>query len=127
MNKKENIIKFFKFALVGFSNTLVNYLVFLLIFKVFGIFYMFASAIGYITAVFNSYFWNLRWTFKSKHSVNVFGKFVIVNIASLSLNLLIMRTLVEAMLIDELISQIFAIIGALIINFSGNNLWTFKK
>ena len=127
MNKKENIIKFFKFALVGFSNTLVNYLVFLLIFKVFGIFYMFASAIGYITAVFNSYFWNLRWTFKSTHSVNVLGKFIIVNIASLSVNLLIMRILVEIILIDELISQIFAIIGALIINFSGNNLWTFKQ
>ena len=127
MKKKENIIKFFKFTLVGFSNTLISYLVFLLIFKVFGIFYMLASAIGYLTAVLNSYFWNLRWTFKSTHSVNVFGKFVIVNVVSLFVNLLIMRILVEIISIDELISQIFAIIGALIINFSGNNLWTFKK
>ncbi len=36
MNKKENMIKFYKFALVGLSNTLVSYLVFLLTFKVFG-------------------------------------------------------------------------------------------
>ena len=27
MNKKENMIKFYKFALVGLSNTLVSYLV----------------------------------------------------------------------------------------------------
>lgn len=81
---------------------------------------------GYISGLINSYFWNLRWTFKHKHSFLVLMKFLTVNIIALTLNLTIMKILVGNLNINEYLSQIVAIGFSTIINFLGNNFWTFK-
>ena len=75
----------------------------------------------------NSYFWNARWTFKANHSKEKLIKFIIVNIVALSINLITLKITVDIYHINELISQVIAIFFALIFNFLGNNLWTFKE
>lgn len=126
-NNKEDIRKFIKFTIVGFSNTFVTFIFFSITFKILNLHYLMASSLGYLAGFINSYYWNLRWTFKSNHSNMILLKFVIVNVVALSVNLLIMRLLVEKMAIDEFISQFVAIGIALIVNFGGNNFWTFRN
>ena len=75
-----DVIKFIKFSIVGISNTVVSLVSFYLLFEFLGIYYIFASTIGYFMGLANSYFWNLRWTFKHKHSTQILIEFIIENI-----------------------------------------------
>lgn len=65
--KKSSVIQFIKFGLVGVSNTLVNYLVYV-IFVALGVHYVIANALGFIISVLNAYFWGSRFVFKEDKS-----------------------------------------------------------
>jgi len=122
-----DVIKFIKFSIVGISNTVVSLVSFYLLFEFLGIYYIFASTIGYFMGLANSYFWNLRWTFKHKHSTKILIKFIIVNILALVFKLITISILVETFNISELYSEVLAMIFAIVINFGGNRYWTFKE
>lgn len=62
-SKAAAVIQFIKFGIVGVSNTLVNYLVYLLFFSI-GVPYLIANALGFIVSVLNAYFWGSRFVFK---------------------------------------------------------------
>ncbi|MBQ9383067.1 MAG: GtrA family protein [Ruminiclostridium sp.] len=62
-SKKTAVLQFIKFGLVGVSNTLVNYITYL-IFVSLGVHYVIANAIGFIISVLNAYFWGSRFVFK---------------------------------------------------------------
>jgi len=66
--RKDDLIKFIKFSIVGVSNTLVSLVLFYILFEFLGVYYIIASTLGYIVGLINSYFWNLRWTFRHRHS-----------------------------------------------------------
>lgn len=61
--KKKNVWQFLKFALVGVSNTAVNYLVYIL-FVALGAHYVAANIFGFLISVLNAYFWGSRFVFK---------------------------------------------------------------
>ena len=61
--KKSNIIQFIKFGLVGVSNTLVNYIVYV-IFVALGAHYLVANTMGFLISILNAYFWGSRFVFK---------------------------------------------------------------
>ncbi len=61
--KKTAVLQFIKFGLVGVSNTLVNYIVYI-IFVSLGVHYVIANALGFIISVLNAYFWGSRFVFK---------------------------------------------------------------
>ncbi len=61
--KAASFIQFIKFGLVGVSNTLINYIVYLIFFSL-GVPYLIANAIGFIVSVLNAYFWGSRFVFK---------------------------------------------------------------
>src|SRR4029077_5095784 len=58
------VIQFVKFGTVGVSNTLLTFLVYTLLLKVFGVWYLAASAIGFLVGAINGFLLNRRWTFK---------------------------------------------------------------
>ena len=61
--KKGSLIQFIKFGLVGVSNTVVNYLVY--IFFVFiGVHYVIANILGFLISVLNAFYWGNRYVFK---------------------------------------------------------------
>ncbi len=62
-SKKASFIQFIKFGLVGVSNTLINYIVYIIFFSI-GVPYLIANAIGFIVSVLNAYFWGSRFVFK---------------------------------------------------------------
>jgi putative flippase GtrA len=125
LNQPE-IIKLSKFLLVGFFNTLISFLTYYLLFNL-GLFYLLASFLAYCAGLVNSYLWNLRWTFQKEHSGRVLIRFIIVNIIALSFKLLLLKIFVEGLNLDQLYSEGLAIIFSTILNFIGNNLWTFRR
>src|SRR5260370_37896943 len=58
------LIQFVKFGIVGISNTLLTFAVYTLLLKVFGVWYLAASAIGFGVGTVNSFLLNRRWTFR---------------------------------------------------------------
>lgn len=68
--------EFFRFLLVGVSNTFVAYVVFLLLLPFMP--YLYAYTISYCAAVINSYFMNIYFVFKKKASLLSFLKFPLV-------------------------------------------------
>lgn len=122
------LIQFAKFGLVGFVNTAIHYAVFYVLYSLFGVHYLVASAIGYAAGLVNSYLMNRTWTFKSRRSDKTleFSVFVLVNVVSLGLNLIALKLLVSRGHVPPEFAQIIAIAFSLTANFAGNKFWTFK-
>jgi putative flippase GtrA len=115
--------------MVGVLNTAVQYLLFLFLYRVAGMNYIVASAIGYCAGITNSYLWNRVWTFHSEESRKglEFGKFILVNAVSMAVNLGILRYSVKHLEMRPEIGQIIAIAFSMAANFIGNKFWTFRK
>ncbi|HTA14102.1 MAG TPA: GtrA family protein, partial [Solirubrobacteraceae bacterium] len=58
------VLQFVKFGVVGVSNTLIFFLVYTLLLKVFGVWYVAASGIGFAVGAVNGFLWKRRWTFR---------------------------------------------------------------
>lgn len=81
-----------RFLLVGVSNTLVAYVVFLLLLPFLP--YLYAYTFSYCVAVMNSYFMNVFFVFKKKISLHSFLKFPFVYVAQYFLGASILWLLV---------------------------------
>ncbi len=57
-------MQFVKFGIVGVSNTLLAFAVYTVLLKVFGVWYVAASAIGFASGAVNGFLLNRRWTFR---------------------------------------------------------------
>jgi len=118
-----------RFVVIGALNSVTHYLVFLLLFRWLGSPLLLASAAGYLCGLVNSYLMNRRWTFRVNHRqyAGEFARFLTVNAVSLVVNLLTLKLAVDtARLIPE-VAQVLAIGGALLVNFTGNKWWTFRR
>ncbi|WP_419174468.1 GtrA family protein [Desulfosediminicola sp.] len=117
-----------RFAFIGALNTIIHYLIFILLFRALGFAMITASVIGYFSGMINSFILNRRWTFQLSGPGygSEFIKFAAVNIVSLGINILFLQMLVSFFDILPEISQVMAIIVALSVNFSGNKYWTFQ-
>ncbi len=114
MNKK-NIIQFIKFAAVGLSNTLVNYIVYV-IFISLGAHYVIANTLGFLISVLNAYFWGCRFVFKEDETKEkrVWWKVLLKTYAAYALGFVI-NTVLLALWIDVLnIGQYLGIVGNII-------------
>jgi len=68
--------EFFRFLLVGVSNTLVSYVVFLLLLPFLP--YLYAYTLSYCVGIVNSYFMNVFFVFKKQITLHSFLKFPLV-------------------------------------------------
>jgi dolichol-phosphate mannosyltransferase len=58
------IDRWLRFGVVGLLNFLVDYGLFLLLFKLFGVQLLVANSVAVLVAASNSYLWNKLWTFQ---------------------------------------------------------------
>jgi putative flippase GtrA len=123
------MVQFIKFALVGILNSAIQYLVFLLLYRLFGTQYLIASIIGYVAGMTNSYILNRRWTFGSRNQqlLTELSRFVVVNLISLGANLCLMFLLVSTGVMIPQWAQVLAITGSTLVNFVLNKVWTFAR
>jgi len=130
MIKKETIKQFFKFAIIGVINTLINLLILYVLKEFLGINYLISEIFAFIIAATNSFILNKTWTFEEKIKFRTYSKyikFIVVSAIALCFNLIFLYILVDHFKIWYIFAQIFATGLNLIINFSGNKLWTFKR
>lgn len=122
------LAQFIKFAIVGVLNTAIHYGVFYALYSFAGLYHLIASGAGFCAAVAHSYFLNKFWTFKRRGSRihEEFGKFFLVSILSLCVNLTGMAVLVELLAVHPPLAQLVTIGITLVVNFLGNRFWTFR-
>jgi len=140
---KGGLVQFVKFAIVGISNTAVDWIVFkILVLTVLSGSDTLAKAVSFTIAVLNSYLWNTIWTFSREYRKTignsgrgnkafVFAKFFVVSLVGLGVNVLVYslasRYVSYKILDKDLIPLIFASGFAVIWNFFANKFWTYKR
>lgn len=141
--KAEGLLQFVKFGVVGVSNTAVDWIVYYF----FNHFILIGSsgelpskAISFVVAVINSYIWNSAWTFKKEYksatvgkgsiiskSGTVFIKFLVISLVGWVINYYTFKYTRQSLNQGQIVSLIAASGAAIIWNFFGNKLWTYKK
>jgi putative flippase GtrA len=121
------LVQFVKFGIVGVSNTLLTFAVYTLLLKVFGVWYLAASAIGFIVGAVNGFLLNRRWTFRG-HVGDAFTpvRWTVVQGCGLLTNLGLVYLFVEEISLDKLIAQACATVIVTVITFLVNRAWTFR-
>jgi putative flippase GtrA len=121
------VTQFVKFGIVGVSNTLLTFLVFTLLVKVFGVWYLAASGIGFAVGAVNGYLLNRSWTFRG-HSTDMMSavRWTLVQSCGLVINLGLVYAFVDGAHLDKLIGQALAVVIVVVLTFFANRSWTFK-
>lgn len=135
----EKLMQFVKFSLVGFSNVIVSYGVYLILFVVFkfaGILpdvdYIVAQLIGYVLSIFWSFYWNWKYVFADGQNVGpwymaLVKSFMAYSFTGVFLNSILLVFWVQIVGISKIIAPILNLIINVPINFLINKFWAFGK
>jgi putative flippase GtrA len=119
--------QFVKFGVVGVSNTLISFLVYALLWKVFGVWYVAASGIGFAVGAVNGFLWNRAWTFRG-HVGDALTpvRWFVVQSAGLLVNLGLVYLLVDGAGLGKLVGQALTTAIVTLLTFFANRAWTFR-
>jgi putative flippase GtrA len=121
------IVQFVKFGIVGVSNTLLFFAIYTALVKGFGVWYVAASAIGYIVGAVNGFLLNRRWTFREHIGDSLTPvRWTVVQGCGLLANLGLVYLFVDGAGLDELLGQACATAIVTVVTFLANRAWTFK-
>jgi putative flippase GtrA len=125
---RKGIIQFIKFNFVGIINTVITFIIFTLLNKLFGVDKFIAEPVGYVCGLINSFILNKIWTFGKKHSFHLLEtvKFIIVNAFSLGGTLFILYAAEDLLHIDVIWGKLIAYFYSIPFNYLGFKYWVFK-
>jgi dolichol-phosphate mannosyltransferase len=122
--------RFVRFAIVGTSGVLVNYIVLITLVEILGFERLIAVALANEVAILSNFFFNNLWTFgdAGRHTpvlvralrYNVFG------LGGLLLSVAVLGVLTYGLGLQYLIANAFAIGAAMSWNYLSNARWTFS-
>ncbi|MEZ0537736.1 GtrA family protein [Caldicellulosiruptoraceae bacterium PP1] len=123
---------FLRFVLVGLLNTSVDFFVFTIFHSLFFLDVSFSQSAGYITGTLNSFVLNKLWTFENQKTKKVttikqFLKFILVNIVSLIISVILIRNLTYSLNLNPYFSKIIVTVITQFVNYYGYKLWVFNK
>src|ERR1700691_796965 len=121
------VVQFVKFGIVGVSNTLLTLVVYTVLLKVFGVWYVAASGIGFAVGATNGFLLNRRWTFR-EHIGDALTpvRWAIVQTCGLGINEGLLYVFVHDASVDKLLAQAFATAAVTVSTFFANRAWTFR-
>src|SRR5271166_1677633 len=121
------VVQFVKFGIVGVSNTLLTFIVYTLLLKVFGVWYLAASAIGFIVGATNGFLLNRKWTFREHVGDSLTPvRWGIVQTCGLALNEGLLFVFVGEAHLNKLVAQALATVVVTVSTFLANRAWTFR-
>lgn len=121
------VAQFVKFGLVGISNTLLFFGVYALLWKVFGVWYVAASAIGFAVGATNGFLWNRAWTFKGHAGGPLTPvRWFVVQAAGDGVNSGLIYLFVDGAGLGKLSGQALTIAIVTVLTFVANRSWTFR-
>lgn len=119
--------KFIKFIIVGIINTFINISIMHLLLLL-NIYYLIASACGFILGLLSGFFLNFIWTFQQKSKFyEKLSKYFYINLSSLAFTLLIVFASKEVFALHPIFAQFLAITMTTIINYYLISRYVFKK
>ena len=126
--KREITRQFSTFALIGVESTILNYLVFILLFKSFLLNYLLAASIGFTSGVLFGFIFNKIISFRSKKTLlSVFPKYLSIYFFSLIVNLVLLNLFVESLRLEPIISNIIIAPLIILLNFFGTKIIAFEN
>lgn len=135
MKHKENwmqsLIQFIKFAIIGFSNTLISYLVYAAGVYL-GLHYMLANVLGFVISVLNSFYWNNKYVFRQeeggRNTLHALAKtFLSYGATGLVLANILLYLWVDILHISEYLGPIINLMVTVPLNFLLNKFWAFRS
>jgi putative flippase GtrA len=119
-------MKIKRFFIVGASNTLLTYLLYVALIKL-GVDYKLALFFDYLFGILFGYLLNRYWTFASnKHKLS-FIKYVVLYIVVFILNILFLILSVDFLLLNPIYSQFFIVLIISLVSFLVQNTWVFSR
>lgn len=128
---KKLIVQFIKFGIVGVSNTLISYIVYM-IGITFGVHYLLANFFAFAVSVVNSFYWNNRYVFKQREGeirspLRVFVKTALSYAGTgLVLNSILLAVQVDMLGVPEWLAPLINLVITVPLNFILNKLWAFR-
>lgn len=120
--------QFFLFSLVGVFNTAIDWLIYYLLTRGFGIYYLLANIFSFVVSATSAYLINSRWTFKqAKFSIQHLYRYLIVSAFTLAIVQLALYLMVDHLKIWDLFAKVLVLILSVLSNFFWNKHWTFKS
>ena len=135
----ESFIQFVKFGIIGISNTVISYVIYiisLLVLQKYGLFesidYMFAQILGFLLSVLWSFYWNRKYVFVEEQGQipwrqALWKAYASYAFTGLFLNTVLSMLWVELLGISKVVVPIFNIVINVPINFLMNKFWAFKN
>jgi putative flippase GtrA len=122
------LVQFVKFGIVGVSNTLLFFAIYTCLLKVFGVWYLAASAIGFTVGAINGFLLNRRWTFSGHVGDSLTPlRWGVVQGCGLALNEGLLYLFVDGVSLDKLVGQALATVIVTLTTFFVNRAWTFRE
>ena len=124
---KQNVRSLVLFSLVGMSNTLIDYIVFFLLYHWFHHYYLVIQVFAYLCGMVNSYLLNKYWTFQKKNAPNRVEilKFITVNALALSASFISLYVANHNLNLSMFICKTIATSMSFIVNYVGNRFLVF--
>jgi putative flippase GtrA len=121
------VVQFVKFGIVGVSNTLLTFIVYTVLLKGFDVWYLAASAVGFIVGATNGFLLNRRWTFREHVGDSLTPvRWAIVQSTGLAINIGLLYVFVHEAGLDALLAQAMTICVVTVTTFFANRAWTFR-
>lgn len=136
--KRQTFKEFLQFGLVGVSNTIISYLLYvvtLLLVSKRGVKfdYIIANIVSWLLSVLWSFYWNNKFVFKKEEGEKrniwaaLFKTYVSYGFTGLILNNILSVLWVSVLHISKMLAPIINLVISIPINFFMNKLWAFGK
>ncbi len=136
---ESGIKEFIKFGIVGLSNTIISYLIYLFVLSILDKFggnikfdYFIANVVAFVLSVLWSFYWNNKYVFKVENGKerNIFFALVKTYMSyaftGLLLNNVFAYVWIDILGVNKNIAPLITLIISVPINFIMNKLWAFK-
>lgn len=138
--KSKALMEFIKFGIVGVSNTLISYVIYVAALKGFQTAdilkkydYIIAQVIAFILSVLWSFYWNNKYVFTLEKGENrsifksLMKTYVSYSFTGLFLNNVLLYLWVEIIGISEYIAPLLNLFISVPVNYVINKFWAYKK
>jgi putative flippase GtrA len=120
--------RIFRFFIVAFIATVMNYLFFFILFQFFRVDYRLSSGIGFFSGVLLGYYLNNKWTFKpEKRSKRRIVKYYLVYTVSLCISIFCLEIFVKDYHVDARLANLLCIMITFCTNYIGTRFWVFNQ
>jgi len=131
-------LQFVKFGMVGVSNTVISYLIYVVVLKFcekFGLIpqsdYILAQIISFFLSVLWSFYWNRKFVFQADDNTSfiksLLKTYMSYAFTGIFLSNILLIIWIKYMGISKIIAPIFNLVISVPINFILNKFWAFKK